>query len=225
MSDHGDQHCRFEEDVCANEPALPLKRRVAKAPPKIGMKLSHWNTISSVTQAMLECRGWQVWWETGEDPLLLHKQLVNANSMLVRVLMGIRGDHERLLMFVCLQNNFTAPVFAQLQELRGSATHLLVIYQDKVTATLPQGLVYDLECKPFKELFVNLHTHAMVPRHRIPSAEELSEAIQRYGDPKTYPSLQSRDAVVLWYRFPLGTVVLIERTVVKFRTVRAALIA
>jgi len=189
---------------------------------------------------MLSDRGWTHLVPSASVEIL-HTQYLHAKSLVVLLLSATRpqaasatglapacgfcgADECKLSVFICLSGNFTSPAMQHIETLRHGIGHLLVLFQDKVTATLREDFFrpqrYELELKHFAQLYVNVSRHRLVPPHRRLLPAEESEILNKYRVAKNkYPSILVTDPVVRYYNFPVGSLIEIQRPHVYYRHV------
>ena len=85
-----------------------------------------------------------------------------------------------------------------------------------MTATLRDDFFrlkkYELELKPFSQLYVNVSKHQLVPRHRRLTEVEETELLALFRCTRDkIPSILVTDPVVRYYNFPVGSLLEIER--------------
>jgi DNA-directed RNA polymerase I, II, and III subunit RPABC1 len=193
-----------------------------------------WSRCWQVMLEMLGDRGWTHLVPSASVETL-HTQYLHAKSLVVLLLSATAqspslgcsfcgADECKLSVFICLSGNFTSPAMQHIETLRHGIGHLLVLFQDKVTATLREDFFrpqrYELELKHFAQLYVNVARHRLVPPHRRLSLAEESEILDKYRCAKNkFPSILVTDPVVRYYNFPVGSLIEIQRPYVYYRHV------
>ena len=193
-----------------------------------------WSRCGQVMLEMLADRGWTHLVPSASVETL-HTQYLHAKSLVVLLLSATAqspslgcsfcgADECKLSVFICLSGNFTSPAMQHIETLRHGIGHLLVLFQDKVTATLREDFFrpqrYELELKHFAQLYVNVARHRLVPPHRRLSLAEESETLDKYRCAKNkFPSILVTDPVVRFYNFPVGSLIEIQRPYVYYRHV------
>ena len=190
-----------------------------------------WSRCWQVMLEMLADRGWTHLVPSAS----VETQYLHAKSLVVLLLSATAqspslgcsfcgADECKLSVFICLSGNFTSPAMQHIETLRHGIGHLLVLFQDKVTATLREDFFrpqrYELELKHFAQLYVNVARHRLVPPHRRLSLAEESETLDKYRCAKNkFPSILVTDPVVRFYNFPVGSLIEIQRPYVYYRHV------
>lgn len=199
-----------------------------------------WNRCWDVLLEMLEDRSWTAITPTS-TVATMYQQYCCAKSLVILVLLANKpltsGNHCaycvgeqgcRLSIFVCLSGNFTSPAMQHIETLRHGVGHVMVLFQDKVTATLREDFFknqnYEIELKHFSQLYVNVSRHRLVPPHRLlgPSEETELLGVLRCTKEKI-PSILVTDPVVRYYNFPIGSIIEIRRPAFYYRRVISAL--
>ena len=188
-----------------------------------------WNQCWTVLMEMMKDRQWRNI-VPASDVDTLYNQYRNARSLVILLASAekaaepsgcrycaMNGESRcRLSVFVVLTSNFTSPALQHIETLRHDVSHLIVIFQDKVTATLRDDFFrlkkYELELKPFSQLYVNVSKHQLVPRHRRLTEVEETELLALFRCTRDkIPSILVTDPVVRYYNFPVGSLLEIER--------------
>jgi DNA-directed RNA polymerase subunit H (RpoH/RPB5) len=201
---------------------------------KVPVILSVWRQCFQVLMEMLTDRAWTNI-QTSSNIETLHLQYCNAKSLVILLASASRPipnnslcrfctNECKLSIFVCLAGNFTSPALQHIETLRHNVGHVLVLFQDKVTATLRDDFFklqkYELELKHFFQLYVNVSKHRLVPAHRCLSAAEELEIVTRYRCTKDkFPAIFVTDPVVRYYNFPVGSLLEIRRPMLYYRHV------
>lgn len=173
---------------------------------------------------MLVDRGWNdVSFISDFESLYRQFKLTQA---LVLLICGATRLGERLAVFICLEKNLSSPALQHIESLARNITHVIIIFQEKVTA-LPRNL-YSLggtvplvtDIKVFSQLYINLTRHCLVPPHRKLNDSEIAVLCEKFkcGTDK-FPSILVTDPVVQYYGFPIGSVIEILRPMPFYRKV------
>ena len=124
-----------------------------------------------------------------------------------------------LLVYMCLSRNFTSPAAQNIELLRHGSSHVMVLFQDKITA-LPKDS--SIEVKPMSALYINPPQHRLVPRHRLLEPAEEKALLERLMCVREkLPVIFVTDPVVRYYDFPLNRIIEIERPSPYYRCIRA----
>ena len=197
-----------------------------------------WNRCWDVLLELLQDREWTSVAPTS-TVATMYQQYCCARSLVILLLSahkpGASGHNCafcvgecRLSVFVCLSGNFTSPAMQHIETLRHGVGHVMVLFQDKVTATLREDFFknqsYEIELKHFFQLYVNVSRHRLVPPHRLLVPSEEAELLRVFCCSKEkIPSILVTDPVVRYYNFPIGSLIEIRRPALYYRRVISAL--
>lgn len=206
---------------------------------KVSMiSLQTWRNCCNNLTSMLNARGWNsLRWSSSLESL--HNQFSHAKSLVFLLLNATDYRPQfpgvcsvcpadtpcSLAVYVCINKNFTSPALQNIESLRHGMGHLLVLFQDKVSA-LPReemtrySTVRKLEVKTFRSLYIDLVRHALVPAHRRMGDEESGQLLERLKCSRDkLPTIYLTDPVCRYYDFPLGSIIEILRPDVYYRCV------
>ena len=187
---------------------------------------------------LLRDRGWQSvqWSATAET---LYNQFCRAKAQVV-LLATVTQPTEQLavrcretasmvstcaemtlLVYMCLSRNFTSPAAQNIELLRHGSSHVMVLFQDKITALRKDN---SIEVKPMNALYINPPQHRLVPRHRLLEPAEEEALLERLMCVREkLPVIFVTDPVVRYYDFPLNRIIEILRPSPYYRCIRAGI--
>jgi len=215
-----------------------------EAPPTSGTTSGTTSQLSEATwlrccrnlDELLRDRGWQSvqWSATAET---LYFQFCRAKAQVVLLATATHPTEKlvvrcretatvvstcadmTLLVYMCLSRNFTSPAAQNIELLRHGSSHVMVLFQDKITA-LPKDS--SIEVKPMSALYINPPQHRLVPRHRLLEPAEEEALLERLMCVREkLPVIFVTDPVVRYYDFPLNRIIEIERPSPYYRCIRA----
>ena len=183
-----------------------------------------WINCLNVLNEMLCDRGWnEISFMSDFESLYRQFKLTQA---LVLLICNATRTGERLAVFICLEKNLSSPALQHIESLARNITHVIIIFQEKVTA-LPRNL-YSLggtvplvtDIKVLSQLYINITRHCLVPPHRKLNDSEVDALCQQFkcGTDK-FPSIFVTDPIVQYYGFPIGSVIEILRPMPFYRKV------
>jgi DNA-directed RNA polymerase subunit H (RpoH/RPB5) len=199
---------------------------------------STWANCCGNLTSMLRERGWNsIRWSSSFESL--HNQFSHAKSLVLLLLNATdyrpafpavctvcpAGTPCSLAVYICINKNFTSPALQNIETLRHGLGHLLVIFQDKVSALPREELMRyttarKLEVKTFRSLYVDLVRHSLVPAHRRMSDTEASGLLEKLKCTRDkLPIIHITDPVCRYYDFPVGAIIEILRPDVYYRCV------